>query len=57
VFLPIIGKACQWPYPRPTAEAAGEGVAGGPFGEPKKRKKSDFGLSTMRVPPPFNPVS
>ena len=35
----------------------GAGAAGGPLGVPKKRKKSDFGLTTIRVSPPFNPVS
>jgi hypothetical protein len=33
------------------------GAAGCPVGVPKKRKKSDFGLTTMRVSPPFNPAS
>jgi hypothetical protein len=31
--------------------------AAGPLGVPKKRKKSDFGLTTMRVSPLFSPVS
>ena len=39
-------------FQRPAA-----GAAGWPLGVPKKRKKSDFGLMTMRVSPPFNPVS
>jgi hypothetical protein len=37
---------------------AGEaGAAGCPVGVPKKRKKSDFGLMTIRVSPPFKPAS
>jgi hypothetical protein len=40
---------------RPAAGAMG--ATGCPLGVPKKRKKSDFGLMTMRVSPPFNPVS
>jgi hypothetical protein len=44
-------------YQRPAAGATGEGAAGCPVGVPKKRKKSDFGLTTMRVSPPFNPAS
>ncbi len=37
--------------------AGGAGAAGCPLGVPKKRKKSDFGLMTIRVSPPFKPVS
>jgi hypothetical protein len=37
--------------------AGATGAAGCPLGVPKKRKKSDFGLMTIRVSPPFNPVS
>ena len=44
-------------YQRPAAGATDEGAAGCPVGVPKKRKKSDFGLMTMRVSPPFNPAS
>ncbi len=37
--------------------AGATGAAGCPLGAPKKRKKSDFGLMTIRVSPPFNPAS
>ena len=37
--------------------AGAMGAAGCPLGVPKKRKKSDFGLMTIRVSPPFNPAS
>lgn len=36
---------------------AGTGVTGRPFGAPKKRKKSEFGDSTMRVSLDFKPAS